>query len=96
MVHPVARQQTSFQGQLTHQYPNETLIYNGYLGCSPLYPNVAISLRTLAAYRQAHRTCPRFSIQAQCKMLCYLHNVSATFINQFVVDGSLAAISIIP
>ncbi|KAG1894971.1 uncharacterized protein F5891DRAFT_1130758 [Suillus fuscotomentosus] len=56
-------------------YPNETLIYNGYLGCSPLYPNIAISLCTLAAYRQAHRTCPQFSIQAQCKMLCYLHDM---------------------
>ncbi|KAJ8586406.1 hypothetical protein M405DRAFT_705386, partial [Rhizopogon salebrosus TDB-379] len=75
LVDIFSRQQTSFQGQPTHQYPNETLIYNGYLGCSPLYPNVAISLRTLAAYRQAHRTCPRFSIQAQCKMLCYLHNL---------------------
>ncbi|KAG1764331.1 hypothetical protein EDD22DRAFT_979071 [Suillus occidentalis] len=52
-----------------------TLIYNGYLGCSPLFPNIAISLRTLAAYRQAHRTCPRFTIQAQCKMLCHLHDM---------------------
>ncbi|OAX32642.1 hypothetical protein K503DRAFT_852090 [Rhizopogon vinicolor AM-OR11-026] len=56
-------------------YPNETLIYNGYLGCAPLFPTVAISIRTLAAYRQAHRVCPRFSIQAQCKMLCHLHNM---------------------
>ncbi|KAG1720810.1 hypothetical protein EDB19DRAFT_1646875 [Suillus lakei] len=37
-----------------HKYPNETLIYNGFLGCSPLYPNVAIALHTLAAYQQAH------------------------------------------
>ncbi|KAG1750862.1 hypothetical protein EDB19DRAFT_1893370 [Suillus lakei] len=52
-----------------------TLIYNGFLGCSPLYPNIAIALRTLAAYRQAHRSCPRFSLQAHCKMLCYLHDM---------------------
>ncbi|KAG1743589.1 uncharacterized protein EDB91DRAFT_1051106, partial [Suillus paluster] len=61
--------------QPSHIYPNETLIYHGYLGCSPLYLTVAISLRTLAAYHQSHRTCPRFSIQAQCKTLCHLHNI---------------------
>ncbi|KAI9574341.1 hypothetical protein HD554DRAFT_2034472 [Boletus coccyginus] len=44
-------------------------------GCSPAFPSIAISLRTLSAFRQAHRVCPRFSIQAQCKALCHLHNV---------------------
>ncbi|KAG1795023.1 uncharacterized protein HD556DRAFT_1431731 [Suillus plorans] len=43
--------------------------------CSPLFPTVAISICTLTAYRQVHRTCPRFSIQAQCKVLCHLHNI---------------------
>ncbi|KAG1719913.1 hypothetical protein EDB19DRAFT_1898598 [Suillus lakei] len=52
-----------------------TLIYNGFLGCSPLYPNVAIALRTLTAYQQAHRSCPQFSLQAHYKMLCYLHDM---------------------
>ncbi|KAG1839898.1 hypothetical protein DFJ58DRAFT_718476 [Suillus subalutaceus] len=65
----------SFQPLISHRYPNETLIYHGYLGCSPLYPSVAISIRTLATYRQYHQTCPQFSIQAQCKALCHLHNV---------------------
>lgn len=65
----------SLQPQTFHRFPNECLIYHGYLGCSPLHPTVAISLRTLAAYRQSHRTCPRFSIQAQCKTLCHLHDV---------------------
>ncbi|KAG2031088.1 hypothetical protein BDR03DRAFT_876830, partial [Suillus americanus] len=54
---------------------NETLIYHGFLGCSALHPTVAISLRTLAAYQQSHRTCPQFSIQAQCKTVCHLHDV---------------------
>ncbi|KIM59578.1 hypothetical protein SCLCIDRAFT_1185807 [Scleroderma citrinum Foug A] len=58
-----------------HVFPNENLIYHGYLGCSPVHPTVAISLHTLAAFRQTHRACPRFSIQAQCKALCHLHNV---------------------
>ncbi|KAG2112374.1 uncharacterized protein F5147DRAFT_744590 [Suillus discolor] len=26
-------------------------------------------------YRQSHRTCPQFSIQAQCKALCHLHDI---------------------
>ncbi|KAG8220663.1 hypothetical protein J3R82DRAFT_2945 [Butyriboletus roseoflavus] len=58
-----------------NQYPNETLIHHGYLGCSLLYPTIAISLHTLAAFRQQHRVCPRFSIQAQVKSLCHLHEV---------------------
>ncbi|EGO04498.1 hypothetical protein SERLA73DRAFT_148981 [Serpula lacrymans var. lacrymans S7.3] len=47
--------------------------------CSPLYPNVAISICTLAAYQQTHRACPRFTIQAQCKAMCHLHNFFAAF-----------------
>ncbi|KAG1722975.1 hypothetical protein EDB19DRAFT_1593266, partial [Suillus lakei] len=56
------------------------LIYHGYLGCSLLHPTVAISLRTLAAYRQSHRTCPWFSVQAQCKALCHLHDVQYSIV----------------
>ncbi|KAG1803263.1 hypothetical protein EV424DRAFT_1474585 [Suillus variegatus] len=75
LVDIFSRKRVSLQPHPSHQYPNETLIHHGYLGCSPLFPTVAISIRTLAAYRQAHRTCPRFSIQAQCKALCHLHNI---------------------
>ncbi|KAI5996379.1 hypothetical protein EDD15DRAFT_2387353 [Pisolithus albus] len=42
---------------------------------SPVYPTIAFSLRTLAVLRQARRACPRFSIHAQCKMICHLHNM---------------------
>ncbi|KAG2105063.1 uncharacterized protein F5147DRAFT_746487 [Suillus discolor] len=45
------------------------------MGCAPLFPTVAISICTLANYCQCHRTCPRFSIQAQCKALCHLHDM---------------------
>ncbi|KAG2369623.1 hypothetical protein BDR07DRAFT_1266912 [Suillus spraguei] len=68
------RSHSSLRSQPSHRYPNETLIYHGYIGCAPLYPTAAISLRTLAAYRQIHRSCPRFSIQAQVKSLCFLHD----------------------
>ncbi|KAI6020940.1 hypothetical protein BKA83DRAFT_4464510 [Pisolithus microcarpus] len=57
-----------------HLYPNEVLIYHGYIGCSPILPTVAVSLRTLATYHQIHCICPWFSIQAQCKLLCHLHD----------------------
>ncbi|KAG1874317.1 hypothetical protein F4604DRAFT_1582102 [Suillus subluteus] len=75
LVDIFSRKFASLQPLAFHRFPNETLIYHGYLGCSPLHPTVAISLRTLAAYRQSHRTCPRFSIQAQCKALCHLHDI---------------------
>ncbi|KAF8330271.1 hypothetical protein F5887DRAFT_1064156 [Amanita rubescens] len=52
-----------------------SLLRNGYLGCSPLMPTVALSLRTLSLYREIHRTCPRLSLEAMAKTLCYLQNV---------------------
>ncbi|KIK10609.1 hypothetical protein PISMIDRAFT_124186, partial [Pisolithus microcarpus 441] len=58
-----------------HTFPNENLIYHRYLGCSPIYPTIAISLRTLTIFRQACRACPHFSIHAQCKTLCHFHNM---------------------
>ncbi|KAG2055401.1 hypothetical protein BDR06DRAFT_981977 [Suillus hirtellus] len=66
---------SSPQSLLSHKYPNETLIYHGYIGCAPMYPMVAISLCTLVTYCQIHRTYPYFSIQAQCKALCFLHEI---------------------
>jgi len=92
-----ARRKATLIAQPHHVFPNENLIYHGYLGCLPVYPTVAISLRTLAIFRQAHRTCPRFSIQAQCKMLCYLHNVSQYFafnlLRIYSRTGALSSIS---
>ncbi|KAG1739229.1 hypothetical protein EDD22DRAFT_982290 [Suillus occidentalis] len=40
-----------------------------------MYPTIAISLRTLAAFQQSHRACPRFGIQAQCRTLCFVHDM---------------------
>ncbi|KAG1724777.1 hypothetical protein EDB19DRAFT_1644330 [Suillus lakei] len=48
------RTHTHLQPLPSHQYPNETLIHYGYIGCAPMYPSVVISLRTLAAYHQSH------------------------------------------
>lgn len=54
---------------------NQILANEGYIGCSPLQPTVAISFSVLEAYRQQHRVCPRFSIQAQVKALCHIQEV---------------------
>ena len=75
----VARRKMTLIARPHHNFPNENLIYHGYLGCSPVYPTLAISLRTLALFRQARCVCPHFGIQAQCKILCHLHNVSHIF-----------------
>lgn len=88
-------QRTPLRPQPSHVYPNETLIYHGYLGCSPLYPTVTISLWTLAAYHQSHWICPQFSIQAQCKTLCHLHNVRLEIHYYMSVSMSIDSLSCI-
>ncbi|TFK57943.1 hypothetical protein BDN72DRAFT_749722, partial [Pluteus cervinus] len=57
-----------------HQYLNESLLQFGFLASSPLRPTIAFSLRALKFYRQAHRTCPRFSIEAYCRAHCHILN----------------------
>ena len=84
LLHYEGRRKATLVGRQEHPLPNETLIYHGYLGCSPVSPTLAISIRTLDTFRQFHRVCPRFSIQAQCKSLCHLHHVSQFTCNLFV------------
>lgn len=69
----VSRQ--TFQHVAVMSYANVTLVSNGYLGCAPQEPMVAISLQVLDAYRQLHRACPQLSTQAFMKGLCCLHKV---------------------
>ena len=75
----VAQRKMTLIARPHHKFANENLIYHGYLGCSPVYPALAISLRTLSLFQQARCVCPRFGIQVQCKILCHLHNVSRMF-----------------
>ncbi|KAH7904048.1 hypothetical protein BJ138DRAFT_1019678, partial [Hygrophoropsis aurantiaca] len=56
-------------------YTNASLLRRGCIGSSPIKPTIAITIRTLAVYRQTHRVCPRLSIHAEAKKLCHLHNV---------------------
>ncbi|EPS93139.1 hypothetical protein FOMPIDRAFT_1033828 [Fomitopsis schrenkii] len=66
-----------FKHTASSSYPNVTLVSNGFLGSSPHKPTVAVSLQTLNAYRQLHRACPRLSVQAFVKGLCWIHQVPA-------------------
>jgi len=70
-----ARTYLKFHPLYDKSIPNEMLIHHGYLGCALLQPSLAISIWSLEVYHQFHQTCPRFSIEAQCKTLCHMHNV---------------------
>ena len=74
--HITVRKTVSIPMAETDVYQNEALLRSGYLGSSPLTPTVAVTIRSLSAYQQMHRTCPRYSIEAFSKTLCHLHNVS--------------------
>ncbi|KAL0564802.1 hypothetical protein V5O48_017232 [Marasmius crinis-equi] len=53
---------------------NETLVYHGLLGGSPDFPGVAFHLRMFEVYRQIHRACPSFSINALARTLQNIHS----------------------
>jgi hypothetical protein len=57
------------------QTPNVALILHGYIGSAPEQPGVAFSIRLFEIYRQIHRVCPRFSLDALSKTLTHLHHV---------------------
>lgn len=78
-IFDLVRKTLSLPVAVGETYQNETLLHNGYLSCSPLMPTVAITIRSLSLFRQIHRTCPRFGIEAFSKALCHLHNVSPRF-----------------
>ncbi|KAL0572550.1 hypothetical protein V5O48_009407 [Marasmius crinis-equi] len=52
---------------------NETLVYFGLIGGSPEFPEVAFSMRMFEIYRQLHRTCPSFSINALARTFQNIH-----------------------
>ncbi|KAG1745399.1 uncharacterized protein EDB91DRAFT_1049934, partial [Suillus paluster] len=62
--------------QAADELANVSLINVGLLGCSPIQPNIAVSLQCLELYHQIRRRKPSFSVQAMVKVLCALHNRS--------------------
>ena len=53
----------------------EVLVAAGYLGTTPIYPSLAISLRTLELLRVIRLFKASFSIEAFTKMICYMYYV---------------------
>ncbi|KAG1791119.1 uncharacterized protein HD556DRAFT_1445641 [Suillus plorans] len=69
--------------QAAEEPANVSLINVGLIGCSPIQPTIAISLKCLELYHQIRRWKPSFSVQAMVKVLCALHN--APLRDQFAI-----------
>ncbi|KAJ6595036.1 hypothetical protein DFH09DRAFT_1259083 [Mycena vulgaris] len=54
---------------------NQTLLRHGYLGSSPESPAIAFPIEFLEQFRQIHRVCPRYSLDALSKTLNNLHKI---------------------
>jgi len=69
---------------------NITLLRHGYLGTSPNTPEVAISIHSLAMFRQINRVCPRLSDNAFCEALQHYHEVRLfTSVSSLSLDVAL-------
>ncbi|KAJ7761561.1 hypothetical protein DFH07DRAFT_957156 [Mycena maculata] len=53
---------------------NEALLRHGFIGSAPDRPVFAFPIRLFEIYRQLHRVCPRFSLDALSKTLTHLHH----------------------
>ncbi len=65
-----------------HRHPDQelarALVVHGYLGTTPVRPELAISLRTLEHFRLLRLFKPSFSVEAFTKLLCYNYVVSSS------------------
>ncbi|KAG8784019.1 hypothetical protein FRC12_019038 [Ceratobasidium sp. 428] len=57
---------------------NKVLIQHGYIGCSPLYPKIAVSLSLLNFFSNMMRRDPSVSVPALAKTNCDSRNVPYT------------------
>ncbi|KAH9483797.1 hypothetical protein JR316_0003274 [Psilocybe cubensis] len=73
--HPIVFGDQSFQHLPDISYTNKTLVRHGFIGAAPEKPTIAFSLEMLAIYRQLRRVCPRFSLDALARALCYIHQL---------------------
>lgn len=55
--------------------PLDALILHGYLGNSPISPNVAVSVKTLELFRRLRLRKASFSVEAFAKVICDLYSV---------------------
>lgn len=55
--------------------PIQALMKSGYLGNSPAFPSLAISLRTLELFRRIRLRKPSFSVEGFVKVVCDVYSV---------------------
>lgn len=65
--------------QRKDKFANVSLIREGYLGCTPTEPTLAISLDLLELFHRLKRRHPCLSVQAMVCALSDIHNVSVSF-----------------
>ena len=72
----------------------EALVHAGYLGTTPIFLTLAISLRMLELFRVIRLFNASFSIEAFAKMICYMYYVSHSQIHMVGnTDKSLDPVS---
>jgi len=60
-----------------HNFLVEALVQKGYLGNTPIFPSLAISLKTLELFHCLRLRKSSFSMEAFAKVLCDLYSVSS-------------------
>ena len=58
-----------------NQTSAEALVMAGYLGTTPVYPSLVISLKTLELFQVIHLFKASFSVESFAKMICYMYYV---------------------
>ena len=62
--------------QLLDDIVNVSLIQQGYIGCTPVRPHLAVATNVYDFYSAAREVHPSFSIEAFTRALCLVHKVS--------------------
>lgn len=65
---------------------NESLMRHGYIGASPERVSLAFPICTFEIFRQVHRVCPRYSLDALSKTLMNLHHVRQVLTYLFLIN----------
>lgn len=62
----------------------EALVCAGYLGTTPLFPSLAISLKTLELFRVIRLFKASFSVEAFAKLCCHMYYVCVLNLSEFL------------
>lgn len=64
------------QFQVLDPILNVSLLQQGFVGCTPVRPQLAVATNVFEFYTAARGVHPSFSIEAFTKTLCLVHKVS--------------------